>query len=218
MYQGKRSFLFLLPLFFLVLLPGCMGRHASRVRKFPEFRMGATCQAADNRLKVIVEELSSTRCEDYFGFDVKSYGYHPLMVEFANYTSDEYVLRPSYIGLDYVSGKKIAQEMHYNTTFHMQWMIPPALWYRWELIPFLVIPSGFWMRDCNKRMTRNIRRHSLSRREALIIHPYETVRKFIFVEDESYKRVFDLSLFNTSEHARTHYMIDLRKKQAIQLA
>lgn len=177
----------------LMALTGCGPRDT---RSFPQLRKQQAAQALQHGVTVSVHLLSRQDCLSYFDVDVIAQGYRPLLLTIDNSTEDGYVLRPSYLLLERVSGKEIARLMHYDTYQRVMWLALPAVIYCWQVIPFVIVPHGLGCRHYNNKTTRNIRKKTLGRDDTLMVAPYETVRRFIFVPEESFRTVFDIALFN----------------------
>jgi hypothetical protein len=177
----------------LMALTGCGPRDT---RSFPKLKQQKAAHIEQHGVKVSVHLLSRQDCLAYFDIDVIAQGYRPLVLTIDNDTADGYVLRPSYLGMERVSGKEISRFMHYDTYQRVMWLALPALIYCWQVIPFVIVPYGLGCRHYNQKTTRNIRKKTLGRDDTVTIAPYENVRRFIFVPEESFRTVFDLALFN----------------------
>ena len=176
----------------LLVLTGCGPRDT---RAFPRLKQQAA-RVEQHGIEVSVHLLSRQDCVAYFDVDVIAHGYRPLVITIDNGTSDSYVLRPSYVGLDRVSGKEVSRLMHYDTYQRVMWMTLPAVIFCWQVIPFFIVPYGLGCRHYNHKTTRNIRKKTLGSHDTVAIAPYETIRRFMFVPEESFRTIFDVNLFN----------------------
>lgn len=190
----------------VLVLAGCGPRNT---RYFPRLAKSKAIVAVKNDVKVSVHLLSRAECDDYFGIDVRSEGYIPLVMTIENRGVDSYVLRPSYFVLPRVSGKEISRLMHYDTYQRMVWLSFPALIYFWQAIPLLVIPYGFSCKYYNDKTTRNIRKKTWGRSEVLTIAPYEIVQKFIFVVRDAIAQQLEIKLYNERTRNLEIYPIDI---------
>lgn len=180
----------------LVLLTGCGPKD---VRFFPRVKTHAAAVVTKQELDVVMHALSRQECDAYFGVDVIAEGVRPLLLTIQNRSADAYVVRPSYIPLTRISGKEVAQLMHYDTYQRVFWLTWPALIFWWPAIPCLVVPYGFGCQHYNKKTTKTLRKMTLGAHDVLDIAPYETVQRFIFVPDASFKTVFDMKLYNETK-------------------
>lgn len=180
-------------LFGLITLSGC-GR--KRIKYFPPIDRNRAYVHRNDDLMLTVYALSRNEAKSVFGIDVVDHGYQTLQMRMTNCGPHEYVLRPSYHGLPCVSGKHIARQMHYDTSQWMTWSSLGALLFLWEAIPCLIVPAGLSMREYNQKVTQDMRRHTLSKRETITIAPYEAVNKFIFVATSLYSPDFAISFLN----------------------
>lgn len=183
----------ILALAILMALTGCGPRDT---RYFPKLKTNKAAQVTQNNITISINVLSRQDCLAYFDCDVIAQGYRPLLLTIDNTTSDAYVLRPSYLDVERVSGKEIARFMHYDTYNRVLWFVVPAFYYAMPLIPCVIIPYGLSCRHYNQKTTRNIRKKTLGREDTVEIAPYETVQRFIFIPEESFKTILDIKLFN----------------------
>lgn len=208
-YSRGLSWNVVLALGSMLVLAGCGPRDT---RFFPNFKKEKVDQAEAavpaKKMTVQVQIMSRTECDDYFGIDVIAQGYRPLLVTFENKGNDSYMVRPSYVGLERVSGKEVARLMHYDTYSRVLCLSIPALIYCWPVIPILIVPYGVGCSHYNDKTTRNIRKKSLSKTETLSIAPGEIVQKFVFVPDNVFKSKFDIKLYNETSHAVEVVTID----------
>jgi hypothetical protein len=160
-------------------------------------------------LEVAVKNISRTQAQEMFGFDVYGQGLRPLQLRIKNYSPSTFVMRPSYHELSCVSGKKVARHMHYDTFNWMTYLTMPALFFFWPLISFAIIPAGLGMKAYNKKTTRDMRKLTLNCNQSLDVMPYETVSKFVFVEDDSFSKQFAINFFNTDKKALLTYSVKL---------
>lgn len=189
----------------LIVLISLFSSCKQRRRWFPPIDKFTSFYQEKSGLAVTVKALSKSQAYEYFGFDVQSEGYRPLQVRIKNHTSSTFVLRPSYHDFACVSGKHIAKHMHYDTFHWMTYLTLPAIYFFWPLIPIAIIPAGLGMKAYNKKTTRDMRKMTLSNNESLEVLPYETVSKFIFVQENSYRAHFDLSFFNIDNKSLITY-------------
>lgn len=189
----------------LLLLAGCGPRDT---RYFPKLKTASAVPVKKNQVTITTHPLSHEECEEYFGVDVISNGYFPFVMTIENNGPDAYVIRPSYFELPRVSGKKVSRLMHYDTYQRVVWMTIPALIFWWQAIPVLIVPYGLACRYYNDKTTRNIRKKTWGRTEVLYIAPYETIQKFVFV-NESFHTTFDIKLYNETQQVLEIYEIDV---------
>lgn len=189
----------------LMVLTGCGPRDT---RSFPRLKPQNAAQIAQDGITISVHLLSRQDCVHYFDFDVIAQGYRPLLLTIENNRADAYVLRPSYFELERVSGKEISRFMHYDTYQRTLWLSLPAFIYCWQVIPFVIVPYALGCRHYNQKTTRNIRKKTLGRNDVVEIAPYETVRRFIFVPEESFKTTFDIKLFNETTHVVENFKVN----------
>lgn len=191
----------------LSVLAGCS--YGPRdTRYFPKLKAESGVPVAKDNVTITMHPLSCADSEEYFGIDVLSQGYFPLVMTIENHGPDAYTIRPSYFALPRISGKKVSRLMHYDTYQRVVWLTLPALILWWQAIPAIIIPYGLACRYYNDKTTRNIRKKTWGRTEVLHIAPYETIQKFIFV-NESFSTNFDIKLYNETQKDLEVYSIDI---------
>jgi len=184
--------------FCILFLVGCGPRD---VRFFPRLRASKEAVIAKAKIEVAVNVMSRKECSDYFGFDAIAEGVRPLVLNINNKSSDAYVLRPSYLALTRVSGKDISKLMHYDTYQRVFWLTWPAIIFWWPAIPCLIIPYGFGCQQYNAKTSKTLRKMTLGAHDVLEVAPYESVQRFIFVPDASFRTAFDIALYNETTRA-----------------
>lgn len=184
--------------FCLMLLPHCGSRD---VRLFPRLKAQKMVAINQSQIEVAVTVMSRKECGEYFGVDVIAEGVRPLVLNINNKSADTYVLRPSYLALTRVSGKEVAKLMHYDTYQRVFWSTWPAIIFWWPAVPFLIVPYGFSCKHYNMKTTKTLRKMTLGAHDVLEIAPYESVQRFIFVPDASFRTIFDIKLYNETKHA-----------------
>lgn len=152
--------------------------------------------------------VQDQECVDYFGKDIIELGYYPIHLKIDNRTPDTYILRPSYISVPLATPRKVAQQLHYDTSLIITTACYPALLFFWQLIPCAIVPAGIYMREQNKKVTRTIQKKALSTQEILEIAPYTTIERFIFVHAQDYIPHIDISLFNDRTKELATFNID----------
>lgn len=188
----------------LFLLPACRSRN---IKYFPPMDPHFSVISEKEDIEITVTVLDPNDCYDYFG--TYAQGYSPLQVQFYNKGNDTHIVRPSYVALKRDSGFTVAQSIHYDTYTRCTFFTLASLFFFWEAIPFIVIPYGFYWRNQNKKITRHICSKSLQRDETLVVYPYESLCKFIFIPEESFVREFDIKIFNETKGALITHHIDL---------
>lgn len=192
----------------LVLVAGCRQKN---VKLFPSLKQAKTYQETRDNLSVTVKEFSHKETIDYFGVDLQSHGYQPLQVVMRNMSNNTFIIRPSYITVPLVSGKRIAQWMHYDTYSYVMWSSLPALFFWWPAVPCIIAPAGLGMREYNRKITKNLKYRSLNNKDGLEILPYETITKFMFVYASYYHAPFDISFLNKDTQELQTFFVNLKK-------
>ncbi|MGC2310951.1 MAG: hypothetical protein WA432_04990 [Candidatus Babeliaceae bacterium] len=162
--------------FGMLFLSGCR----KTVKVFPKLDRQKAYHGKEEDLDVWIKVFSAQDSKECFGIDLHKYGYGVAQLQVHNRGKNSYVLKPSYCNYPLVSGKHIAQLMHYETSTWVTYLTFPAIIFFWPAIPLGVIPAGLSMRSYNRKIDKSLIRKSLHKHEVLEILPYEHVQKFLF--------------------------------------
>lgn len=187
----------------LLILPGCIPP-AHYMKRVPNFYSQRTISHNKAGIALTVHPLDNKESEKYFGRNILADGYFSFICHVENHTNKTYIIEPSYITIDLANPTRVAKLLHYDTSTHMTYANVFALLFAWPLIPFVIAPAGYSMYKTNKKITKNLRRNSISPRERIKIPPFATVDKFFFVHEHDFQSHFVIKL---CEKSQDHHLL-----------
>ena len=170
-------------------------------------------------VELTVKPFGKKDAEERFGKYTKRYKVLELLIE--NNNDHYFILHPWYVGQTLESPKKVAKYMHSNTLLVVWGMIGAGLFgLEWlaPLAPFLYlsVPTGIWLSNRNKDITKNVTRDSIYRNvESIIIPPYGQLKRHFFVSRYDFTPNFTITLLSGRDNKPVRFNIALASSKAI---
>lgn len=194
---------FTIAIFGLGFLSGC-AKHKSRPLLEP---IGITKES--QRVSVCTSLLSDADCSYYFGKKVTHRGFVPLQLNIQNTSNQTYILDGHNIHLQLEDRMYMAQQLHFNTAQRVvAWAIPGLfLW------PFFIpaIMEGISSNNANKKLDSDFHQRVIDSNSYLVIPPYSSVNKLLFVQRENYTSKFILTLKNKTTNQALSFKLECNR-------
>lgn len=197
----------LLMIFFIIFLQSCIPQK-NYLRKFPPITFSNCFKNIQDDVLLFVKMLNQNESKNQFGVNLISKGYVPLQIKIENRSSNTYLIRPSYIGLDIVDPGIIAKLLHWDTYFWMLTAGGLSLMFWWPATIWLS-QAGYDMYKSNRVTNELINECSIHDDQSIEILPYEIFNKFIFVERDNFSSEFIFKMFNQTERKILIFDINL---------
>jgi hypothetical protein len=203
--------------FLLILLPFSV--YSRKRDVLPALK--AYCKEQEN-VQVLVKPLTGKESKKQFGTNFIRRGYQPIQLVIENNNQSYFILHPWYIGLPIMSPERVAREAHTNA-FWVSWSmigIGAFIGIQWfaplTALIFLAFPTEAWIRHTNKEITENTLNHAIDRTiESIVIPPFGTVTRYIFVAEKDFNPDFSLTVLNGKNNQPVQFNVILTTQSII---
>ncbi len=124
-----------------------------------------------------------------------------------NDTNDVLVLKGSNINLNMEKTDIVAKQLHLNTTKRV------LTWGIWALFiwPFIIPAAcdGLNSSSANKKLDKDFSERIIDQYSQLVIKPYSSINKVIFLTPSNYRSIFELSLENQTNNESMTFRVRL---------
>lgn len=202
----------ILTILVIIFLSGCLTKRNSSFNNLKTLshisKHGATWAEDQEQVSVRVKVVDSAESTKYFGCNVLSVGYQPVIITIENRSTDFIVFKPSTMGLALVSPKKVVKDCYWNT-----WLITGTFGYLasvflWPaLIP--VAYGGYYMSNNNQEIRSKIKNSGIQNYDNIQIAPKEILTKAMFVEADYMPESFLISLFSKKLNNDLDFWVNL---------
>lgn len=160
-----------------------------------------------NDVGVSANILSDDECFYYFSRHAGKKGYQPVLLTINNDTNDVLLLRGNNINLNMEKTEIAAKQLHLNTAKRV------LTWGFWALFiwPFIIPAAcdGLNSSTANKQLDKDFSDRVIDQYSQLIIKPYSSVNKVIFLTPSNYRSIFELSLENQTNNESMSFRVRL---------
>lgn len=167
----------------------------------------AGSRTVKNDIAVSANMLSDDECFYYFSRHAGNKGYQPLLLTINNDTNDVLVLKGSDINLNMEKTEIVAKQLHLNTTKRvLTWGI-----FALFIWPFIIPAAcdGLNSSSANKKLDKDFSDRVIDQSSQLVIKPYSSVNKVIFLTPSNYRSIFELCLENQTNDESISFRVRL---------
>jgi len=198
----------------LIALTGCGSKKQEKPSRLstPTIDLHKSFTTSSNQVTVIANAYDSQQCKDYFGVDLISYNIQPVVFEVLNDTPEEIEFRGSYIDLDLLSTKEVAQALHYSS---LLWG-GSLLGFGWYLFAPLMWAAPFMaysLNQTNNEITQSVAQVAYDNAQpVLVFEPYTRNHFMICAAHDTFKNFFGLRFFVPDQKKLITMMINLKAR------
>ncbi len=164
-----------------------------------------------NGVEASARRLSRHDAEYHFCHDLAQEGYQAIQLSIRNPTNQTFVLTANNINLPLEPAKRVAKDLHYNTTGRaIGWGAASLL--MWGLIfpPIAGVIDTARSYQSNKALDRDFAQRVIDDNTRIVVEPKSVLNKVMFVSlDQAHKQTCALKLIDNATHKSLSFNLAL---------
>jgi len=192
-----------------LFLTGCVGRKGSRtfLKEFKKIDCCADYSQTQDNVQLCVKAYTEEESQEVFGRNLLQKGVQPLHILVNNNTNDRLTIYPSYIQPEGLPVEMIVPLVKKKIA---QYIAPLAIvtWLFQPLLIYIPVQMGLDMRKTNKQIAERLQCGCYTSNEPIVIYPWTSFQKFLFVDREDFVPYFFIRLFNEDQRKLLHFDVN----------
>lgn len=170
-------------------------------------------------VSVSTQAFSGQECRKFFGSNIVTKGYRPLIVQIVNKTLRTLKLSPGFMtsslhdeSLELIDPCQILHQIKYNCAIYALATIPAAFYVYWQAIPFFAF-ACFSLHQYNKNIENDLLKGSIHPQETIVISPFQNIRRIAFISEDHFLAQFTITLVDEIKREALEFSFNLLGNQ-----